>query len=144
VVLHPRRLLAAPVAAAVALLLAGCGQATLDSKAVRQQAEKVASISSEGAIVADQKTRGRIKESFFQVESADLADLAAKSDDQLDPALSTPELKHTVEHLGSIAEEASNQLRGLETDPRNEARVKRTAERLGQLRDAASKVEDEL
>jgi len=128
----------------VAFAAGGCGQGTLDSKAVRTQAEMVASISSEGAILGDQLARGRIKESFVQVEAADLAERAAKSEQELDPALSTPELKHTVERLGLLAEDASVQLRGIETDPRSERRIDGIAERLGELRDAASRVEDEL
>jgi hypothetical protein len=132
------------VTAAIALPVGACGEATLDSKAVKQQAETVQSIGSEGAILADQKARGRIKESFAQVEAADLAERAAKSDDELDPALATPELQDTVKQLGSLAQEASVQLRGLETDPRNTPRIRRLAERMGEVRDAASKVADEL
>jgi succinate dehydrogenase/fumarate reductase flavoprotein subunit len=135
---------AVPVAAAVALVLGGCAQGTLDRRAVRLEAESVASAASEGALISDQTVRGRMKESFVQVEAADLADQAAKSQQDLEPALTTPDLKTTVEHLQSVAEDTSTELRALETDPRNVDRIKAVAERLGNLRDAASKVSDEL
>jgi succinate dehydrogenase/fumarate reductase flavoprotein subunit len=135
---------AVPVAAAVALVLGGCAQGTLDRRAVRLEAQTVASAASEGALISDQTVRGRMKESFAQVEAADLADQAAKSQQDLEPALTTPDLKSTVEHLQSVAEDTSTELRALETDPRNLDRIKAVAERLGNLRDAASKVSDQL
>jgi hypothetical protein len=138
------RLGVVPAAAAVALALGGCAQGTLDRRAVRLQAETLTSAASEGAIVSDQKARGRIKESFAQVEAAHLADQAAKSQQDLEPALATPELKSTVEHLQSLAEDTSVELRALETDPRNRPRIEAVAKRLGDLRDAASKVQDQL
>jgi hypothetical protein len=131
-------------AVAVALAVGGCAQGTLDRRAVRLQAETIASAASEGAIVSEQKSKGRVKESFAQVEAADLADQAAKSQQDLEPALATPDLKSTVEHLQSLAEDTSVELRALETDPRNEPRIAAVAKRLGDLRDAASKIEDQF
>jgi hypothetical protein len=133
-----------PVLAAVAVLLAGCAQATLDSKAVKEEAQTIASVASEGSTISHETVRGRMKESFVQVEAADLADEAAKSQQDLEPALATPELKGTVEHLQTVAEDTSVELRALETDPRNLDRIKALAERLASLRDAASKVDDRL
>src|SRR4051794_22676175 len=135
---------AASLAAAVALVLGGCAQGTLDRRAVKLEADSVASAASEGALISDQKARGRIKESFVQVEAADLADQAAKSQQDLEPALTTPDLKSTVEHLQSLAEDTSVELRALETDPRNRDHIAAVAKRLGDLRDAASKVQDQL
>jgi uncharacterized membrane protein len=135
---------AVSAAVAVALILGGCAQGTLDRRAVKLEAENVASAASEGALISTQKVRGRIKESFVQVEAAHLADQAAKSQQNLEPALTTPDLKNTVEHLQSVAEDTSNELRAVETDPRNLDRIKAVGERLGNLRDAASKVSDQL
>ena len=132
------------LAVAVATALGGCAQATLDSKAVKTEAQMIASVASEGSILSTQTTRGRIKESFAQVEAADLADEAAKSQQDLEPALATPELKSTVEHLQSVAEDTSVELRALETDPRNLDRIAALAKRLAKLRDAASNVDDRL
>jgi hypothetical protein len=129
---------------ASAALLAGCAQATLDSKAVKTEAQSIASVASEGAILSEQVTRGRMKESFVQVEAADLADEAAKSQQDLEPALATPELKSTVEHLQTVAEDTSVELRTLETDPRDLDRISALADRLAKLRDAASNVDDRL
>jgi hypothetical protein len=55
-------------------LLAGCGQATLDSKAVRTQAETIGSLATEGHLLTDAADQGRISESFLQVQAADLAE----------------------------------------------------------------------
>jgi hypothetical protein len=49
-----------------------------------------------------------------------------------------------VEHLQSVAEDTSNELRAVETDPRNLDHIRAVGERLGNLRDAASKVSDQL
>jgi predicted outer membrane protein len=138
------RLGALLLAVAVATALGGCAEATLDSKAVKTEAQTIASVASEGAILSEQVKRGRIKESFVQVEAADLADEASKSQQDLEPALATPELKSTVEHLQSVAEDTSVQIRALETDPRNLDRMVVLAERLAKLRDAASDVDDRL
>jgi hypothetical protein len=138
------RLGVVPAAAAVALALGGCAQGTLDRRAVKLQAQTIASAASEGAIISDQNVRGRLKESFAQVEAADLADQAAKSQQDLEPALSPPDLKSTVEHLQSLAEDTSVELRALETDPRNRDHIAAVAKRLGDLRDAASKVQDQF
>jgi hypothetical protein len=79
-----------------------------------------------------------------QVEAADLANDAAKSQQDLEPALATPGLKSTVEKLQSVAEDTSVELRGLETNPRDLDRLAAQAKRLAELRDAASKVDDAL
>src|ERR671923_764614 len=120
----------APAAAVTIALVAavGCGQSTLDSKAVRSEAESVHSMAVEGGILADQLRRDRIKESYAQVDAADLADLAAKSQQKLEPSVATPKLKSTVEQLQTIAEDVSIELRGIETDPR-ETSVLRSASR---------------
>jgi hypothetical protein len=132
------------VAAAIAVALGGCAEHTTDTKALKTEAQKVASAASEGSILADQLTKGRVKESFVQVEAADLADDAAKSQQDLEPALTTPGLKSKVETLQSVAEHTSLELRGLETDPRDPAHVAALAKRLADLRDAASDVDDQL
>jgi hypothetical protein len=131
-------------AAAASLALGGCAQHTIDTKALKTEAQKVASAASEGSTLATQKVKGRIKESFMQVEAADLADDAAKSQQDLEPALATPGLKTTVEKLQSVAEDTSNELRGLETNPRDRTRLAAQAKRLADLRDAASGVDDAL
>jgi hypothetical protein len=126
----------------VALLcLAGCGgQATLDSKAVRNEAETIASLGTEGNIVAEQLARERLKESFAQVHAADLAELAAKSEEGLEPSLATAKLKRTVERLRTLAEDVSVQLRAVETDPREEQILGSAGERLDQLAAAAERI----
>jgi len=134
----------ASAAAALTLALGGCAEHTIDTKALKTEAQKVASTASEGSILADQKVKGRIKESFIQVEAADLADDAAKSQQDLEPALATPGLKSTVEKLQSVAEDTSVELRGIETNPRDLARLAAQAKRLADLRDAASKVDEAL
>jgi hypothetical protein len=131
-------------AAALALAFGGCAEQTIDTKALKTEAQKVASAASEGSILADQVTKGRMKESFVQVEAADLANDAAKSQQDLEPALATPGLKSTVEKLQSVAEDTSVELRGLETNPRDLDRLAAQAKRLAELRDAASKVDDAL
>jgi len=131
-------------AAALALALGGCAEQTIDTKALKTEAQKVASAASEGSILADQATKGRMKESFVQVEAADLANDAAKSQQDLEPALATPGLKTTVEKLQAVAEDTSNELRGLETNPRDLTRLATQAKRLADLRDAASDVDDAL
>ena len=131
-------------AAAVAAGLGGCAQHTIDTKALKTEAQKVASAASEGSTLADQKVKGRLKESFMQVEAADLAEDMAKTQEDLEPALATPGLKTTVEKLQSVAEDTSNELRGLETNPRDLARLAVQAKRLAELRDAASAVDDAL
>jgi ATP-dependent RNA circularization protein (DNA/RNA ligase family) len=128
----------------VAILLGGCAEHTIDTKALKTEAQKIASAASEGSILSDQLTKRRVKESFVQVEAADLADDAAKSQQDLEPALATPELKGTVEKLQSVAEDTSVELRGIETDPRDTAHLAALAKRLADLRDAASNVDEKL
>jgi hypothetical protein len=136
---------AATVMTIALLALAGCGgQATLDSKAVRSEAETVASLGTEGSILAGQLERGRLKESFAQVHAADLAQLAAKSEEALEPSLATPKLKSTVERLQTLAEDVSVQLRAIETDPREEEVLRNSVARLDELASAAERIVSEL
>lgn len=132
---------AAVVAALAALLLqAGCGKATLDSKAVHTEAETVESLGAEGSLLADQAVKGRLKESFLQVQAADLAEQAAKTEEGLEPSLATARLRATVEQLQQLAEDVSVVLREVETDPRNDEGLRRAAARLEELSSAAEKI----
>jgi hypothetical protein len=136
----------AAVAVVLIALLAtvGCGQSTLDSKAVRNQAEQVHSFAVEGGIVVDQLRHHGLKESYAQVHAADLADLAAKSQQELEPSLATPKLKHTVERLQTLAEDVSTQLRGVETDPREERVLEGAAKRFDDVAGEADRIEGRL
>jgi hypothetical protein len=137
-----------PVAAAVVtiavLVAAGCGQSTLDSKAVRTQAASVRSLAVEGGVLVDGMEHDGLKESFAQVHAADLADRAADSEQQLEPSLATPKLKRTVERLRAMAEAVSTELRGIETDPREATVTRRAARRLERLASGADAIESRL
>jgi len=135
----------AAIAATLALLtLPGCGEATLDSKAVRNEAETIESLAEEGRIVADELERGELKVSFAQVHSADLAERAAREQKALEPSLATPKLQSTVTKLQSLAEDVSVQLRGIETDPREQKSLQEVVDQLDQLSGEASKIVEGL
>jgi len=135
---------AAGLAAVVVLLVAGCGQSTLDSKEVRLEAESIGSIATEGRIVAEQHLRGDLKESFVQAHAADLAEEAASHEQDLEPSRAPPALARDVERLQSLAEETSIRLRALETRPRDHEAVQGAVESLARLAEEATKVEDSL
>jgi ABC-type enterochelin transport system substrate-binding protein len=136
---------AAGIAVTLALLsLAGCAQSTLDTKAVRNEAEAVESLAQEGVVLADQLGRDRLKESFAQVHAADLAELAASSEEGLEPSLATPELRSAVEQLQALAEDVSVQLRAIETAPRDDGALGAAGERLDELASEAEGIAGRL
>src|SRR5215211_5392704 len=80
----------------------GCGGQTIDSRAAATQAEAVASTALEGSVVAREALDGNLTESYFQAHSADLAEEAAKTADQLKPELATAELAPRVANLKTL------------------------------------------
>jgi hypothetical protein len=132
------------LAAALVAVGGGCGQGTLDTKAVRVQAESVASVATQGHILAREARRGRVLESFLQVHAADLADDAAKSHEELKPELAMPRTKPAVEKLETLSEGASVQLRVIETQPRDKGALAKSGAALDRIAKAASTIEEEL
>jgi hypothetical protein len=126
------------------LTLAGCGQGTLDRKAVRAKAERVRSFAVEGRIAADQLVRGRLKESFAQVHAADLAQLASTAEKDLEPSLAAARLHGTVERLQTVAAAVSVQLRVVETEPREHELLRDARERLDELAGEAHRIASRL
>jgi len=127
------------------LAVAGCNQpTTFESKEVRIEAETIASIATQGRIVGEQHLRGDLKESFVQVEAADLAEEAASHQQKLEPSRAAPPLARDVERLQSIAEETSIRLRGLETEPRNREAAQGAVQALASLAQEATRIGDSL
>src|SRR5438045_7628417 len=79
--LRPSRALAAVVALAVGLALAGCG--TLDRDAVQTEIQNVASAAAEGTLVAEGVEQGRTFRSFSVIRTAELHKVAMNASESL-------------------------------------------------------------
>jgi hypothetical protein len=101
-------------------------------------------VSLEGSILARESLRGKVTESFLQAHSADLAQQAASTSRDLDPARATASLAPRIHELQTLAERASLWLRVLETQPRDRGKVAHARAVLRRVSDGASRIEDGL
>jgi len=67
------------LALAAALLLAGCGQSSLDKKALQQEAKGLNALAAEGSLLAGDASRGRSTVVFTRIHSRFLRDSARSS-----------------------------------------------------------------
>ena len=122
----------------------GCAEGTLDNRDVQSSAGQVHSLGAEGGLLAGELNAGRVPETFAKAHAADLADLALKAMEGLEPGLATPDLRDQVARLSRLAEDISVQLRVIEETPDDVQAVGEAGRRLSDLGDEAERIEGRL
>jgi len=110
-----------PIAgAALALLLlalTGCNGGTVDLHALKRDAEKVGSLATEGALLANDVSRGASTKSFARVHSQELSGAASDLEDSLAERPTSPGITADVRKLSKLAGKVSRQLEQLHLHP---------------------------
>jgi predicted outer membrane protein len=110
-----------PIAgAALALLLlalTGCNGGTVDRHALKRDAEKVGSLATEGALLANDVSRGASTKSFARVHAQELSGAASDLEDSLAERPTSPGITADVHKLSKLAGKVSRQLEQLHLHP---------------------------
>jgi hypothetical protein len=109
----------------VAVSLGACGQA--HKPGVRAGIEQIASISAEGALMADDLARGRTKTTFIRVHGAELSAQAEHEAEKLNDDPVAPNLKSPIESAIALASDIGGAIDDMRVSPqdRNQAREDR-------------------
>jgi len=110
-----RRAIALAVAAAIAWPLAGCGRET--NHDVRVSIEQIASIGSEGSLMADDLARGRTKTTYVRVHGEELSSQAEHEAEKLNDAPVDPALHARIDKAIGLSSEISGAIDDMRVSP---------------------------
>ena len=99
------------------LLLSGCNGGTVDKHALKRDAETVASLASEGGLIADDVSRDRSTKYFVRVHAKELSLKASNLEDALAERPTTPGITSDVRKLSKLAGKVSRELEQLHLHP---------------------------
>ena len=107
----------AAAVAALAAVLAGCNGGTVDDHALTRDAEKVASLATEGGLLANDVSRGASTTTFARVHSKELSQAASNLADALAERPTSPGIQRDVRKLSRLAARVSRHLEQLHLHP---------------------------
>jgi hypothetical protein len=105
------------VLALLVLALSGCNGGTVDRHALKRDAENVASLASEGGLLADDVSRGRSTKYFVGVHAKELSTKASNLEDALAERPTSPGITPDVRKLSKLAGKVSRELERLHLHP---------------------------
>ena len=98
-------------------MLTGCNGGTVDDHALKRDAEKVASLATEGGLLADDVSKGASTTAFARVHSKELSQAASNLADALAERPTSPGIQRDVRKLSRLAAKVSRQLERLHRHP---------------------------
>jgi hypothetical protein len=101
--------------ATLAVPLSGCGREARDD--IRQSVQQIASISSEGALIADDVAAGRTKTTFVRVHGDDLSSQAEHEAEKLNDDPVAPDLKARIQHAIKLASNIGGAIDDMRVSP---------------------------
>ena len=126
--------------AVLVALLAGCNGGTVDDHALQRDAEAVASLASEGQLLAHDVAKGVSTKMFVRVHAKELSLSASDLEDALGERPTSPGVTADVRRLSRLAGKVSDELERLHLHP-TDRRVAAALERpLANDADAAEKL----
>jgi hypothetical protein len=128
------------VLAFLVLALAGCNGGTVDRHALKRDAENVASLASEGGLLADDVSRGRSTKYFIRVQAKELSRKASNLEDALAERPTTPGITSDVRKLSKLAGKVSRELERLHLHPTDRGVAVSLKKPLSDDADAADKL----
>ena len=129
---------AALAAVLAASLLAGCGRET--NHDVRASIEQIASISSEGSLMADDLARGRTKTTFVRVHGEELSSQAEHEAEKLNDAPVDPALHDRIQKALGLASEVGGAIDDMRVSPQDRRQARQAEQDLNQWADEARKL----
>jgi hypothetical protein len=136
------RALAIALAAVVAALTGGCGRET--NHDVRVSIEQIASIGSEGALMASDVARDRTKNTYVRVHGEELSSQAEHEAEKLNDAPIDPALRSRVEKAIGLAGEIGGGIDDLRVAPQDRQKAAQTQDDLEHWADEARKLADSI
>jgi hypothetical protein len=121
----------------VVVALTGCNGGTVDSHALKRDAEKVSSLASEGQLLANDMAKGASTKYFARVHAKELSVAASDLSDALAERPTSPGIEPDVRRLSRLAEQVSRHLEQLHLHPTNRAVAKALEQPLTADADAA-------
>jgi hypothetical protein len=134
---------------AVALLLAltttlgtGCGRET--NHDVRVSIEQIASIASEGSLMADDLGRGRTKTTYVRVHGEELSSQAEHEAEKLNDAPVDPALHDRIDKAIGLSSEIGGAIDDMRVSPQDRKAAQKAAQDLRKWADEANKIADSI
>jgi hypothetical protein len=125
---------------AVAVLVTGCNGGTVDSHALKRDSEKVASLATEGELLAKDMAKGASTKIFARVHAKELSRAASDLQDALATRPTSPGIEADVRRLSRLAGKVSGQLEQLHLHPTDRELAKSLEQPLTNDADAADKL----
>ena len=136
----PTDLLPGVALAFLVLALAGCNGGTVDRHALKRDAENVASLASEGGLLAHDVSRGRSTKYFVRVHAKELSSKASNLQDALAERPTSPGITSDVRTLSKLAGKVSRELERLHLHPTDRGVAVSLKQPLSDDADAADKL----
>jgi hypothetical protein len=122
--------------------LTGCGRETRHD--VRISIEQIASISAEGALMADDLSKGRTKTTFVRVHGNDLSSQAEHEAEKLNDAPIAPELKSRAQAAIKLAGDIGGAIDDMRVSPQDRGQARDDELKLQRWADEARKIAESM
>lgn len=122
------------------LVLAGCNGGTVDEQALTKDAESIASLATEGGLLAHKTAVGASTGPFTRVQARTLGIQASNFADALGQRPTAPGLEAKVRKAGKLAGQVADQFDRLHAHPTDRAVARSVEKALGPLADDADKL----
>jgi hypothetical protein len=126
--------------AALAAVLTGCNGGTVDDHALKRDAEKVASLATEGELLANDVSMGASTTTFARVHSKELSQAASNLADALAERPTSPGIQRDVRKLSRLAGRVSRRLEQLHLHPSDRDVAETLKQPLSDAADAADRL----
>jgi hypothetical protein len=135
-----RRPIAIAALALLLLALTGCNGGTVDRHALKRDAENVASLATEGELLANDVSKGRSTKYFVRVHAKELSRAASNLEDALAERPTLPGITSDVRKLSKLAGKVSGELEQLHLHPTDRGVAASLKQPLSSDADAADKL----
>jgi hypothetical protein len=126
--------------ACVAAALSACNGGTVDQHALKQDAGTIASLATEGELLANDVSKGASTTTFARVQSDNLRREASNLADALGSRPTAPGIEPKVRDAGKLAAQVAEQLNRLHHHPADRDLANSVQHRLADLSDEADKL----
>jgi hypothetical protein len=120
--------------------LSGCNGGTVDQHALKRDAEKVASLATEGELLANDVSKGASTKPFARVHAGELAEAASNLSDALAERPTSPGIERDVRKLSRLAARVSRHLEQLHLQPTDRQVAESLKQPLSDDADAADRL----
>lgn len=125
---------------ALAIALTGCNGGTVDRHALKRDAEKVASLATEGGLLANDVAKGSSTKYFARVHAEELSRAASDLSDALAKRPTSPGIETDVRELSRLAGKVSRHLQQLHLHPTSRTVARSLEQPLSDDADAADEL----